>query len=660
MTLQPLWQPSPSRCDNSLMRQFQTFVNQKTGATHADYWSLYRWSIAEPARFWELTAAFTGVCWQKEPTQTLAPGTTMRATRWFVDGTLNFAENLLPSPSDDGTIVSIVEGRSSPRMLSARVLRNEVARCAAALKKAGVRKGDRIAGMVANCPEAIIAMLATASLGATWASCSPDFGVNGIVDRFGQIEPKLVFFTTAYDYNGKSFDCGPTIRGCLERLPSVQAAVGVPLGVGVDQSGLTPFRSFLDQSGLPTDNAQDLPIDFVPTAFDHPLYIMFSSGTTGVPKCIVHGVGGTLLQHKKELMLHSDIKSHDRLLYFTTCGWMMWNWMVSALSVGAGLVLFEGSVNYPDFSVLWRVVSDHKVTHFGTSPKFMSACMKAEYAPKDLPLGNLRTVLSTGSPLLPEHFSWVYEHVGRDVHLASISGGTDIISCFMLGVPTLPVYSGEIQAPGLGMAIAAWNDDAEPVIEEKGELVCTQPFVSMPVGFWNDPDGSRYEKAYFDFYADRDVWRHGDFIAVTERGGIVVFGRSDATLNPGGVRIGTAEIYRQVEALPSIVDSLAIGHEEKDGDVSIWLFVKLAPGKTFNEELVKSIKAHIRSELTPRHVPAKIFAVKDIPYTRSGKKVELAVKQAVHGEVVENLGALVNPEAMDEYFSLATGFMKPS
>lgn len=653
MTVQPLWQPSLARRENSLMQQFQNHVSKKTGVAHSDYWSLYRWSVAEPARFWETVAEYCDVRWQKKPNQILVNEKTMRASRWFVGGELNFAENLLPPAGDETAIISVAEGRGTPRFISRRELRNEVARCRGALEKVGVGKGDRVAGMIANCPEAVVAMLATASLGAIWSSCSPDFGVNGIVDRFGQVEPKVVFFTTGYHYNGKAFSCASTIRGCLERLPSVKTAVGVPLVDGFDTAGLPSFREFLHTSGLSSSNEKDLPLTFTPTAFEHPLYIMFSSGTTGVPKCIVHGAGGTLLQHKKELMLHSDIKPGDRLLYFTTCGWMMWNWMVSALSTGATLVLFEGSVSYPDFSVLWRAVSDHKVTHFGTSPKFLSACMKAAYEPSDLTLSSLRAVLSTGSPLLPEHFTWVYEHVGKDVHLASISGGTDIISCFMLGVPTLPVYSGEIQAPGLGMAIAAWNDDAEPVVGEKGELVCTQPFVSMPVGFWNDQDGKRYQKAYFDFYPDRDVWRHGDFIAITERGGVIVFGRSDATLNPGGVRIGTAEIYRQVEAMPGVIDSLAIGHEESDGDVSIWLFVKLGPEMTLTDTMIKDIKTHIREELTPRHVPARIFAVKDIPYTRSGKKVELAVKQAVHGETVENLGALVNPEAMSEYFALS-------
>ena len=639
-----LWTPTPSRAAGSAMRAFRNHASRATGQTFVDYWALYEWSAGDVAAFWQVFQDFTGVRWHTPPTCAFippAPGK-MLGGRWFPDGTLNFAENLMAALPEAGPVITgIIEGRATPTVLDATALRRQVARCAAAMKRDGIAKGDRVVAVIGNTAEAVIAMLATTSLGAIWSSCSPDFGVTGITDRFGQLEPKLLIGASSYQYNGKTFDCRSTLAAVLERLPTVRKTVTVAHAVG---AGLNDAVTWDDYLGTASPE-----LTFAPVPFNHPLFIMFSSGTTGVPKCIVHGHGGTLLQHKKELALHSDIRPGDTLCYYTTCGWMMWNWMVSALATGARLVLFEGSVSYPDLGILWATAAQHGVTHLGISPKLISSCIKANVIPKSIaPSPKLRTVLSTGSPLLPEHFEWVYREVSADVHLASISGGTDIISCFMLGNPELPVHSGEIQAPGLGMAIAAWNDDCEANTVTKGELVCTMPFVSMPVGFWGDLDDRLYHKAYFEHYPDREVWRHGDFIAMTSQRGIVVHGRSDATLNPGGIRIGTSEIYRVVERLDGVADSLAV--ELNAGiDGAIALFVKLSPGQTWTEALGTHIKSAIRQELSPRHVPSIVRAVADIPYTRSGKKVELAVGTALKGEDVKNTSALANPESLAEY-----------
>jgi acetoacetyl-CoA synthetase len=509
----------------------------------------------------------------------------------------------------------------------------EVARIAAGLRELGVKPGDRVAGVLANTTEAIIAMLATTSLGAVWSSCSPDFGPSGIRDRLQQISPKVVFTTRYYFYHGKRIEAESGTRKAVEHL-------GAPVLTVDHVTHEDDWKSF---------GRREAKVNFAEQNFDDPLYIMFSSGTTGVPKCIVHGVGRTLLQHKKELIVHSDVKAGDRLLYFTTCGWMMWNWMVSTLSCGASLVLFDGSPSHPDVSLLWNICEKEQVTHFGTSPKFLSACLSGNLRLTQN-LKSIRTILSTGSPLLEHQGAWVYQNL-KDVHLASISGGTDILSCFMLGNPNDPVYGGEIQVPGLGMAVESWNENGEEVVGEKGELVCTKPFVSMPISFWNDDDGEKYRKAYFDKFPD--VWCHGDFVEITERGTIVVFGRSDATLNPGGVRIGTAEIYRQVEQVSGVVDSLAIS-QVWDDDVRMVLFVKLSPTVAFSSELEQQIKNTLRRELTPRHVPQVILAVQDLPYTRSGKKMELAVAQIIRGEEVPNKLALANPECLAEFEAAAT------
>ena len=645
----PIWTPSQERIQKSLMNGFLSFAKEKSKITSADWNALYSWSIKDTDDFWTTLSQYTGIKFQTPPKKSFASGKSFKDARWFEGSTLNFAENLLPAPDAREVLVAIAEG--TPRAAwTGLELWNDVARARVSLKARGVTSGDRVAGVLSNGPEAVIIMLATASLGAIWSSCSPDFGTRGIADRLSQVRPKVVFSTASYVYNGKTIAC---LQQTIDALGSMSPC---PALVPLDHSrrGSDGFAEFLASSGLPGKSTTPLPLEFTPCTFQDPLYILFSSGTTGLPKCITHGVGGTLLQHKKELMLHSDIQPRDTLLYFTTCGWMMWNWMVSALACGAKIITFDGAPAYPDVSRLWDLCREERVTHFGTSPKFLSACMQdSSFSPvAHGALKDLRVMLSTGSPLLPAHYDWVYR-IFPDIHLASISGGTDIISCFMLGNPLLPVYSGEIQAPGLGMAIEGWNDDERPVTGEKSELVCVKPFVSMPVCFWNDTDGERYHKAYFDHYKAKDVWRHGDFIEVTSHGGIIVYGRSDATLNPGGVRIGTSEIYRAVETMPFIADSLAIGQVMGD-DTRVILFVKLAAGEVWVDEMAQKIKARVRAELTPRHVPALVIHVRDIPYTRSGKKVEMAVTQVIHGEPVPNRDSLANPESLSEYENLRT------
>ncbi len=644
-----LWQASPERLHASSMWKFKSACEAETGLRFADYQAFHKWSIDEPSAFWGSAAAFLGVRWEVPPEKVFAPPPKgkMRGGQWFPGGKLSFAENLLSSDEEDSIrIISIIEGLQNPALLTSKQLRSHVAQCTAALKALGVKAGDRVAGICPNSSEAIIAMLSTSALGAIWSSCSPDFGTEGILDRLTQIEPKVLFATHSYFYNEKFVDCSAIAVAVSRSLDQLQGSIMIdPLDRGNIPAPFVSWREFLDGQSPETACQEFHPLA---TSFDHPLYILFSSGTTGKPKCIVHSVGGTLLQHKKELMLHSDLGPGKRLLYFTTCGWMMWNWMVSALSTGTSLVLFEGAINRQNFGILWQAVADHKVTCFGTSPKFLASCMKADLQPgQQFDLSNLATILSTGSPLMPEHFLWVYSNVNPDLHLASISGGTDIVSCFMLGNPWLPVYMGEIQGPGLGMAVDCWDDEGHSVREQRGELVCTQPFPAMPLGFWND-DGSRYQDAYFNHYQPIEVWRHGDFIEVTAHAGITVYGRSDATLNPGGVRIGTAEIYRQVEQFPEILDSLAVSRQ-RDGDAEVLLFVKLKEGQDLRQDLIDRIKRQLRQQLSPRHVPASIHQVHDIPYTRSGKKLELAVTRILHKEALDNLSAIANPECLGEY-----------
>jgi len=629
--MKPLWTPSAERAASTELARFMKLAGKST------YEDLHRWSIEHAAEFWELVWRFGQVRGEMGDRRVIN-AERMPGARFFPDGRLNYAENLLRERDASAAITFWGEDRVK-RRLSKRQLYDLVSRIAQALADAGVKKGDRVAGYLPNVPEATAALLATASLGAVWSSCSPDFGVQGVLDRFGQIEPKILFCVDGYLYGGKEFDLQEKASQVLEKLPSVEECVVVDY-LGAPARAGTSLYDFLEPFA-----ADD--IRFEQVEFNHPLYILYSSGTTGVPKCIVHGTGGSLLQHLKEHRLHSDVRPGDRLFYFTTLGWMMWNWLVSGLASGATLVLYDGSPFVGRGKILFDLTEAEGITHFGTSAKFIDALAKAGVKPKETHrLDKLRTVLSTGSPLLPEGFDYVYGNIKDDVCLSSISGGTDIVSCFVLGNPMGPVWRGEIQAKGLGMAVEVFDENGKPLKGEKGELVCTKPFPCMPIGFWNDPDGAKYRAAYFEKFPN--VWRHGDWCEETEHGGFIIYGRSDAVLNPGGVRIGTAEIYRQVESLDEIVESLVIG-QDWQGDVRVVLFVKLKDGLTLDESLISRIKLRIRENTTPRHVPAKILQVGDIPRTKSGKIVELAVRDVVHGRQVKNIEALANPEALEDF-----------
>jgi len=644
---QPLWEPSPERVAEANLTAFMAWIGERESLELADFASLYGWSVDQSETFWRAFWEWCGVIGEGPGEVTLADADQMPGAQFFPEAKLNFAENLLRRRDDADAIVFRAEARVE-RRISHRELYDLVARTARALKEEGVEPGDRVAGFLPNMPETVIAMLATASLGAVWSSCSPDFGHQGVLDRFGQIEPKVLFVPDGYYYAGKTLPVLDRVKGFAAELPSVTRIVVCPLlahGEGTPESGALDFdpRALWLADWLPPAPGGE--IDFARMPFNAPLYIMFSSGTTGKPKCIVHGAGGTLLQHLKEHRLHCDLKPDDRAFYFTTCGWMMWNWLVSALASECCLLLYDGSPFHPDGNVLFDYVQAERATLFGTSAKYIDAVKKAGLSPKDThDLSSVKVMTSTGSPLVAESFDWVYEHVKEDLCLASISGGTDIVSCFVLGNPIGPVWRGEIQARGLGLAVEVWNEAGEPVVEEKGELVCVKPFPCMPVAFWNDPDGSRYRAAYFERFPG--VWCHGDYVELTRHGGVIVYGRSDATLNPGGVRIGTAEIYRQVEQLPEVLESIVIGQDWED-DVRVVLFVRLAEGAALDEALVKRIKTTIRQGASPRHVPAKILAVADIPRTKSGKIVELAVRDVVHGRAVKNQEALANPEALE-------------
>jgi len=606
-----------------------------------DYDSLYAFSVRDPATFWAALWEEADIHASTPPRATLE-GDSMEDRRFFPGARLNYAEHMLRRRGGETALVAVDEGGRRVEV-SRDELRRRVARVQAFLRNAGVVEGDRVAGFLPNREEAIIAMLATTALGAIWSSSSPDFGEKGVMDRFGQIAPKVLFACDGYEYGGKRFSTVARVAEVARRIPSLERVVVVPV-LGEDIESIPHAVNY----ALTLEGDAEEPT-FAQVDFDHPLYIMYSSGTTGVPKCIVHGHGGTLLQHAKEHLLHGDLREGDALFYFTTCGWMMWNWLVSGLYAGARLVLYDGSPAHPDLSALFALAEREGITHFGTSPKFLSSVQKAGISPRAAhDLSALRVVLSTGSPLSAELFEWVYAEVKSELLLASIAGGTDIISCFMLGSPISPVYAGEIQKRGLGMAVEAWNDAGEPVVGAKGELVCVKPFPSQPVSFWNDEDGHRYHAAYFADFPG--VWRHGDYIEVTERGGVVVYGRSDATLNPGGVRIGTAEIDRIVEATPGVLESLVVGQRWQD-DVRVILFVHLAPDVSLDEERIRALRSAIRQGASPRHVPAKVLSCPAVPRTLSGKKVEIAVTRLIHGEDAPNRDALANPESLDYFVS---------
>ena len=624
-------------------------VNARQGLHMADYGDLYRWSIDKPTQFWAELARFADVratCVKDGPV--IENATAMPGARFFPGARLNFAENLLRYRDACPALVFRNE-RGSRRELCYRQLYAEVARVAAGLEAAGVGSGDRVAAFMPNLPETAIAMLATASLGAIWSSCSPDFGLGAVVDRFGQIEPKVLFTADGYFYAGKTLDSLGLIAELAQKLPSVQQVVVVPYTrCDPELESLRGAKHKVlrwDEFG-----SAGVELQFLQSPFDHPLYILYSSGTTGAPKCIVHGAGGTLLQHQKEHLLHTDVRRQDRIFYFTTCGWMMWNWLMSALATGATLVLYDGSPFHPDPGALWRMAAEERLTIFGTSAKYLTSLEKSNYAPaRAVDLGALRTILSTGSPLLPESFDFVHRDVKADVQLASISGGTDIVSCFALGCPTRPVYRGEIQCRGLGMRVEVFDPQGQAVQGERGELVCTAPFPSMPVGFWGDVGGRKYRAAYFERFPG--VWHHADYAALTAHDGLIIYGRSDAVLNPGGVRIGTAELYAAVEGLAEIAEALAVA-QDWQGDVRIVLFVRLQPGYELDGALAKKIRDTIRARATPRHVPAKIIAVPDLPRTLSGKLTELAVRNVIHGMPVQNRDALANPEALEHFRDL--------
>jgi len=638
----PLWQPSAAQIENAQMTEFMRKVENQFGLAFAgDYHAFYDWSVTHKTDFWSLLWDEFQVIGTKGTT-VLEQGERMPGAQWFPQAQLNFAENLLRFRDDRPALVFTNE-HGQRREITYAELYRETAQLAASLKAVGVSAGDRVAGMLPNCIETIIAMLATTSLGAIWSSCSPDFGVQGVLDRFGQVEPKVLFTVDGYFYNGKTLDVSSKVHDILDELPSVKTHIEINFANITDAatklSDRILWQDFLDP--------QATELEFVQRRFNDPLYIMFSSGTTGVPKCIVHGIGGTLLQHIKEHALHTDLRRNDTLFYFTTCGWMMWNWLVSGLAIGARLALFDGSPFYPTPAAMPDLIDKEGITVFGTSAKYLAALEKAGETPRaSHNLSTLRSILTTGSVLAPESFDYVYREIKADLCLSSISGGTDIISCFALGNPILPVYRGQLQCRGLALAVNVYNDNGDPVRSEKGELVCEQTFPCMPTGFWNDEDGSRYHSAYFDRFAN--IWAHGDYAELTKENGVIIYGRSDAVLNPGGVRIGTAEIYRQVEKVDAVLESIAVGQHWQD-DERIVLFVKLREGIALDETLRTEIKQVIRANATPRHVPAVITQVPDIPRTISGKIVEIAVRQVIHNETVKNTDALANPEALD-YF----------
>ncbi|HEK1687872.1 TPA: acetoacetate--CoA ligase [Pseudomonas putida] len=638
-----LWRPSPAQVQASRMDRFRRQVNQGLDLQLANYADLHRWSIEQREAFWQSLCEFFEVRWHTPPSQVLSEGAQMPDARWFAGGTLNYAEHLLRRRDTHPALIAVRED-GTREVLTHRQLAAEVAGLQRAFKALGIQPGDRIAAVMPNTWQTLVAMLASASLGAVWSNASPEFGLHGIIDRFGQIAPKLLIVCAGYHYAGKVIDQVEKINKVCAQLPSLEHLLVVPYTREQTRTDefvgpkVSLWQDFYQAGGEP---------GFTALPFDHPLYILYSSGTTGVPKCIVHGAGGVLLQHLKEHGLHNDLKADDVMFYYTTCGWMMWNWLASGLAVGATLVLYDGSPLHPGPERLLDLIDAEGIQVFGTSAKYLATLEQLGLVPmRSHRLDSLRLLLSTGSPLSPHSYDYVYRQIKRDVCLVSMSGGTDIVSCFVLGNPTLPIRRGEMQCRGLGMAVHVWNERREAVVGEKGELVCTRHFPSMPLGFWGDNDGSRYHEAYFSLFPG--VWAQGDYAEETASGGLVIHGRSDAVLNPGGVRIGTAEIYRQVEKVEEVVESIAIG-QDWQGDVRVVLFVRLREGLQLDDALCQRIRQVIRQYTTPRHVPAVIAQVPDIPRTVSGKLVELAVRNVVHGLAVKNTDALANPEALAHF-----------
>lgn len=639
-----LWKPN-ANCETQL-DSFIKELNQQYQLTINSYETLYEWSIENVELFWQAVAIFTGLCFSKSSDSVLQNKEDMINAKWFPGSKLNYAENCLKKRDDSVAIISLSEENESQSTTYAE-LYVRVAKLASYLKSIGIQKGDRVVGIVANSSEAIISFLAVSSLGAIWSSCSPDFGENGILDRFSQINPKCLISVNGYKYSGKIFDISEKIKAIQNKIDTCNHLILIPFSK--QANAVVSLENVMSWESI--QMRPDTEIEFEQVDFDHPLVVLYSSGTTGIPKSIVHSVGGTLIQHLKEHQLHSNISERSVLFYYTTCGWMMWNWLVSGLATGATLICFDGSPFSPNKYSCWKMIDTFNITHFGTSAKFIQASQKLRLSPKEkLSLESLKVIFSTGSPLLEENFEYIYEQVKADVQLASISGGTDIVSCFALGCPILPVYKGELQCRGLGMAVQAFNDKAQAVYDERGELVCTKPFPSMPVGFWNDENKEKYKNAYFNKF--EGIWCHGDYLEINSRGGVKILGRSDATLNPGGVRIGTAEIYRVVESLDEIKDSLVIGKKVED-DEEIVLFVVLTEGAELNDALIHSIKLNLRTKCSPRHVPKKIIEVNDIPYTKSGKKVEMVIKEWFNtGNMTIQKSSLQNAECLESYQAL--------
>ena len=636
-----MWQPTEEQINNSQMMDYMQLVNQKFGLSLKKYSQLYDWSIEKAEDFWGSFWEYSQIIHHSPYSQVVDDLGKMPGAKWFDGATLNFAENLLRY-RDDKIAIHFYGEDGTQSSLSYRELHDQVSRLARSMREMGIVKNDRVAGFMPNIPETIITMLATASIGAIWSSCSPDFGIKGVLDRFQQIEPKLIFAADGYLYNGKTIDCLSKLKNILTYLPSIKKTIIVPF---TGDSNTNVIKNSMLWNDFLHKDSGDIIFEQLP--FDHPLYIMYSSGTTGLPKSIVHSAGGTLIQHLKELKLHTDLTQNDKIFYFTTCGWMMWNWLISSLAVGATIVLYDGSPFYPDGTALLKMADKVGITVFGTSAKYISSLESAGIKPKQISsFPKLRTILSTGSPLVEENFNFVYGEWKEDVQLASISGGTDIISCFALGNPILPVRRGELQCRGLGMKVESYNEKGMSVRNEKGELVCTQAFPSMPIYFWNDSNGKKYQSAYFDVYPN--IWHHGDYLEINDFGGVKIYGRSDTTLNPGGVRIGTAEIYQTVERFNEVEDSLVISQPWQN-DERIILFLKMKDRITLTNSLKTRVKKSIRESCTHRYVPAIIIAVEDIPYTINGKKVELAVKQVIQNIEVKNIDSLVNPSILDFY-----------